>query len=230
MQTSNGLHKKQNKQLIKNCLVGLYNTIFQKDIVLREKFKDISKLKSVVNFVFDNIGSETSIRNISNSLALDDRKIYPQTVETYLQALSDSYLLYKADRYNIKGKQYLQFNSKYHVADIGLRYALLGAKTGDAVHNFRKHSFFGAVCRGYKISIGKINDLEVDFIAQKFFDEVEYYQVCENINDSKTSKRELKSLQSINDNYPKFLLSKSYSTSTYDGIKYKNVFECLLEG
>ncbi|MDR0646200.1 MAG: ATP-binding protein [Elusimicrobiota bacterium] len=219
----------EDKQLIQDYLVGLYNTIIQKDIVLRGEYKDISRLESVVKFIFDNIGNETSVRNISNSLFSDGRKIHPQTIESYLQGLLDSFLIYKAQRYNIKGKQHLQSNAKYYVADIGLRRALLGTREADKSQILENIVYLELLRRGYRVEVGKIGVQEIDFIASLPGGRVEYYQVSQNVLDEKTLKRELAPLKAVDDNYPKFLLTRDYDNAIYNGIKQINVLQWLMD-
>ncbi|MDR0823044.1 MAG: ATP-binding protein [Endomicrobium sp.] len=217
------------KSLIRDYLVGLYNTIIQKDIVLKEQVKDVSRLENVVRFLFDNIGNETSINNISKVLLADGRKIHPQTIESYIQGLIDCYLLYRTERYDIKGKQYLKSNSKYYVADIGLRYALLGEISVDKGHILENIVYLELLTRGYRVSVGAISSKEVDFIAQKPDGIVEYYQVSQTVQDKNTLKRELAPLSAIDDNYPKFLLTQDYDNISYKGIQQRNLIQWLIE-
>lgn len=222
------------RQLISDYLLDtVYLNTIQKDVVKRFNIADTNKLDAVVRYLFDNIGCETSVRNISKSLEASGRKISVPTIDTYIQGLLDSFLMYKCDRYDIKGKQYLDSNSKYYVADIGLRTALLGIKDMDAGHILENVVYLELIRRGYEVSVGKLvkggKNIEVDFVAKKSSGIVEYYQVALSILDLKTLQHELASLEAIDDNYPKFLLSMDYGSGENNGIKRLNVLEWLLQ-
>ncbi len=217
------------KQDIRAYLEGIYNTILLKDIVTRKKISDPSMLESVVEFMFDNIGNMCSSTKIANSLTSAGRKTSVPTVESYLSALTDSYILYKVGRYDIKGKQYLATGSKYYAADMGLRYFLLGTRQTDIGHILENVVYLELIRRGYEVYIGKVGDAEVDFIAINSEGE-EYYQVSQSVLDEHTLKRELSSLEAIKDHNPKYLLTMDYTPLTsHNGIKQMNVLEWLLK-
>ena len=210
-------------------LDGIYNSILLKDIVTRYKIADISTLDSIIRYVFDNIGNITSINKIVNSMVSSGKKISFPTVENYLKYLVDSFVLYKADRYDVKGKKLLNSGSKYYVTDIGLRYYLLGSKYADQGHILENVVYLELIRRGYEVYIGKQDAGEIDFIAINE-DGKEYYQVSYTVMEESTLKRELSSLQSINDHYPKYLLTADYTPyANHDGIKQVNVFDWLLQ-
>ncbi|MDR1902609.1 MAG: ATP-binding protein [Treponema sp.] len=213
---------------IQDYIMGIYSTIVQKDIAFHHGIRDISRLDSVARFMFDNIGSETSIRNISNAMTSGGRKIHQQTVESYLNGLLGSYVLYKANRYDIKGKQHLLTNAKYYLADIGLRFALLGNTPGDAGHILENVVYLELLRRGYKVFIGKVETREVDFVVQNTGGETEYYQVALTVLEAKTLNHELEPLRKIKDNYPKYLLTRDWETGSRDGIRQLNVLDWLL--
>lgn len=217
------------KKDIRAYLEGIYNTILIKDIVTRKKISDMSMLQNVVEFIFDNIGNMCSSTKIANSMTSSGRKISVPTVESYLSALADSFIVYKVGRYDIKGKQYLMTGSKYYVADIGLRYFLLGTRQTDMGHILENVVYLELLRRGYEVYIGKIRDAEVDFIAIN--DEGEtYYQVSQTVMEEKTLRRELSSLDAIKDHNPKYLLTMDYTPLTsYNGIKQMNVLEWLVK-
>lgn len=218
----------ERKQDIRAYLEGIYNTVLFKDIMTRKKISDATMLESIIAFMFDNIGNLCSSNKISSSMTSAGRKISVPTVESYLSALTDSYILYKVDRYDIKGKQYLTTGGKYYIADIGLRYFLLGTKPGDIGHILENVVYLELLRRGYEVHIGKVGDSEVDFIAINSEGE-EYYQVAQSVMDENTLKRELASLDSIKDHNPKYLLTMDYMPVTsYNGIKQINVLEWLL--
>lgn len=217
------------KQDIRVYLEGIYNTILLKDIVTKKKISDPFMLQSVVEFMFDNIGNMCSSTKIANAMTSSGRKISVPTVENYLSALCDSFILYKVGRYDIKGKQYLATGAKYYAADIGLRYFILGTKQADMGHILENIVYLELIRRGYEVHIGKVGDAEVDFIAIGAEGE-EYYQVSQTVLEEQTLKRELSSLDAIKDHNPKYLLTMDYTPLTsYNGIKQVNVLEWLLK-
>lgn len=232
-----------NQQLINDYLMNtVYLNTIQKDIVQRFNISDSNKLDAVVRYMFDNIGKETSLRNIERGLKAAGHRVSTPTITSYIQGLLDSYLLYKCDRYDIKGKQFLDANSKYYVADIGLKNALLGHEDVDAGYALENVVYLELLRRGYRVSVGKVNtkvvkagdkserkNIEVDFVAQKPGGEIEYYQVALYALEPETLRRELASLEEIDDNYPKFLLSMDFGSGENKGIKRLNVLEWLME-
>ena len=213
---------------IRDYLEGLYNTIVVKDIVNRKKITDTMMLKSLLRFVFDNIGNPLSSKKIADTMTSAGRKIDVKTVEKYLEALTESYILYQAKRYNIKGKQYLKTLEKYYVVDVGLRFMLLGSKQMDAGHILENVVYLELLRRGYDVYVGKINEFEVDFVAQNSRG-TSYFQVALTVRDEKTLQRELRPLQSIRDHYPKMILTLDEDPETqYDGIRRVNARDWLL--
>lgn len=213
---------------IRDYLEGLYNTIVVKDIVNRKKITDTMMLKSLLRFVFDNIGNPLSSKKIADTMTSAGRKIDVKTVEKYLEALTESFILYQAKRYNIKGKQYLKTLEKYYVVDVGLRFMLLGSKQMDAGHILENVVYLELLRRGYDVYVGKINEFEVDFVAQNSRGTA-YFQVALTVRDEKTLQRELRPLQSIRDHYPKMILTLDEDPETqYDGIRRVNARDWLL--
>ena len=214
------------KDLVRNYLDGIYNTILMKDVVSKNNIKDIMILDSVVRFLFDNIGQLVSTNKISNTLNSNNRKNSVNTIENYISYLLDSYIIYKVSRYDIKGKDYLKTGDKYYLCDLGLRTYLLGEvkDNGSILENI---VFLELKRRGYDIYIGKLEDKEVDFVV-KNKDGIKYIQVSLSVRDENTLKRELEPLKSIKDNYPKYLLTLDYDTLEYDGIKQISVIDFLL--
>ncbi len=213
---------------IRDYLEGLYNTIVVKDIVNRKKITDTMMLKSLLRFVFDNIGNPLSSKKIADTMTSAGRKIDVKTVEKYLEALTESFILYQAKRYNIKGKQYLKTLEKYYVVDVGLRFMLLGSKQMDAGHILENVVYLELLRRGYDVYVGKINEFEVDFVAQNSRG-TSYFQVALTVRDEKTLQRELRPLQSIRDHYPKMILTLDEDPETqYDGIRRVNARDWLL--
>ena len=213
---------------IRDYLEGIYNSIVVKDIVNRKKITDTMMLKSVLKFVFENIGSIISSKKIADTMTSAGRKIDVKTVEKYLEALSESYIIYQVKRYNIKGKQHLKTLAKYYVVDIGLRFMLLGSRETDAGHILENIIYLELLRRGYDVYIGKIGEFEIDFVAQNSRGKV-YYQVALTVRDEKTLERELRPLKSIRDHYPKFILTLDEDPEAqYDGIRRINARDWLL--
>lgn len=218
----------ENKDIIKDYLEGLLNTIVLKDVVQKNKISDILVFKSVLRFIFDNIGSQISSKRIADTLTSNGRKVDSKTVEKYLEALLKSYVIYQANRYNIKGKEYLKTLEKYYVVDIGLRSSLLGTNFRDSGHILENVIYLELLRRGQEVYIGKINNLEVDFVAMSK-NEITYIQVAASIRDKKTLERELAPLEKINDSYPKYILTlDDEPESNYKGIKIVNALDWLL--
>ncbi|MCL2480908.1 MAG: ATP-binding protein [Spirochaetaceae bacterium] len=218
-----------NKKQIRDYLGGIYNTIVLKDVVENKKIRDVSRLESVIKFMADNIGNLASIKKISDTMTSDGIKMLPLTIENYLDAFRSSYILYKAGRYDIKGKKHLQTLDKYYLVDIGLRYYLLGGKKADRGHILENIVYLELIRRGYKIYIGKIDNKEIDFVTEGI-EGIEYYQVADTVADGATLERELAPLNAVKDHNPKFLLTRDFHAKTsHNGIKQLNVFDWLLK-
>jgi predicted AAA+ superfamily ATPase len=217
------------RKQIRDYLGGIYNTIVLKDVVENKKIRDVSRLESVIKFMSDNIGNLTSIKKISDTMISDGIKMLPLTIENYLDAFRESYILYKASRYDVKGKKLLQTLGKYYLVDIGLRYYLLGNKKADRGHILENIVYLELLRRGYEVYIGKVADKEVDFVVESA-DGIEYYQVADTVADTKTLERELMPLNAIKDHNPKFLLTRDFEPKTsHNGIKQINIFDWLLD-
>ena len=213
---------------IRDYLDGIYNTIVVKDIARRNKIPNMMMLESVARFVFDNIGSQLSIKKIADTMTSDGRKIDTKTVERYLNALMESFIVYRAKRYNIKGKQYLKSLEKYYVVDIGLRYMFLGSRSTDVGHILENVVYLELLRRGYEVYVGKLDELEVDFVAMDN-KRITYYQVAASVRDEKTLQRELAPLQKIADHYPKWILTLDEDPEAdYDGIRRVNVLDWFM--
>ena len=222
------LELNKNKNLIRDYLDALFNTIIVKDIIQKYKIADVLMFKSVLTFVFDNIGNTLSSKKIADTLTSNGRKIDSKTIEKYINALIESYVIYQATRYNIKGKEYLKKYEKYYIVDIGLRYALLGTRVYDVGHILENVIYLELIRRGYEVYIGKINDLEVDFVAM-LDNNVYYFQVAATVRDNKTLEREITPLVKINDHYQKFILTLDDDPeANYNGIRRVNALEWLL--
>lgn len=231
-----------NQEKALTLLDGIYSTVVVRDILEREKRRgqqritDPVLLRKIILFLADNIGSNVSIASIGNTLAneglLEDgkRKGSPSahTVQAYVNALLESYFFYDIKRFDIKGKEYLRTLGKYYIVDIGLRNYLLGFRNRDSGHALENVVYFELLRRGYDVAIGKIDNVEVDFIATDAEKKL-YIQVTESMLSEDVRSRELAPLQKIRDNYEKLVLSLDTGLDTsYDGIQSKNVIEWLL--
>lgn len=213
---------------IRSYLEGLYNTIVVKDIINHSKISEPRMLKSILKFIFDNIGNPLSSKKIADTMTSSGRRIDTRTVEKYLNALTESYIIYQAKRYNIKGKQYLKTLEKYYVVDIGLRLMLFGSKQIDAGRILENIVYLELLRRGYDVYVGKVDEFEVDFVAQNGKGTT-YFQVALSVRDEKTLERELRSLCAIKDHYPKILLTMDDDPEVhYDGIRRINARDWLL--
>ena len=217
-----------NLDMIQPFLSGIYNTVLMKDIVQRNTVRDAALLDNLVHFLADNIGNSISTKKISDYLTSAGRKTTPATIDNYLQMLEKAFIFYKASRYDIKGKLYLKTQEKYYIVDTGIRNNLLGLRNMDYGHILENIVYLELLRRGFDVYIGKIGNMEVDFIATKTNKKV-YYQVSASILDEKTKERELRSLMSIPDQYDKILLTmdKPY-VEDFDGIKWINIINFLL--
>ena len=213
---------------IRSYLEGLYNTIVVEDIINHSKISEPMMLKSILKFIFDNIGNPLSSKKIADTMTSSGRRIDTRTVEKYLNALTESYIIYQAKRYNIKGKQYLKTLEKYYVVDIGLRLMLFGSKQIDAGRILENIVYLELLRRGYDVYVGKVDEFEVDFVAQNGKGTT-YFQVALSVRDEKTLERELRSLRAIKDHYPKILLTMDDDPEVhYDGIRRINARDWLL--
>ena len=213
---------------IRNYLSDILNSIVVKDVLTRHKISDTSDVLRILRFIFDTVGNVISVKKISDSMTSAGYKITPQTVEKYLTALTESFILYAASRYDIKGKKYLQSGDKYYLVDTGIRYALLGKKGTDTGHLLENIVYLELLRRGYTVFVGKLANTEVDFVAVNQ-DGTSYYQVSQSVADERVLERELKPLQSIKDHYPKYLLTLDYvPDGDYEGIKRMNVLKWLI--
>lgn len=222
---------KSNVNDLDKYLDGIFSTIVYKDIMARNNITDKLLLESVIKYIFDSIGSPISIKKISDTLTSKGISTSNHTVENYITALLESFLIYKAERFDVKGKNLLARDYKYYVVDSGLRSYLLGKKAdSDMGHILENIVYLELLRRGYKVYVGKVDDLEVDFVAENR-DGLRYYQVALTVRDEKVLERELRSLQKTGDHYPKTLLTLDMDLETdYDGIRKVNVVDWLLSG
>jgi len=208
---------------------SIYNTILLKDIVARYDIRDISLLEKITAFVFDNCGSITTAKKIADYLKSQQINAGVGTVSNYINYLKDAYLAYKSGRYDLKGKKHLELYEKYYMSDIGIRHSVLGYKKGDIAGLLENIVYLELLRRGYKVSTGKFDDMEIDFVATRNGEKT-YIQVTYLLASKETEEREFKPLEKINDNYPKMVLSmdKIWGDDR-NGIVRKNIIDFLLE-
>ncbi len=217
--------------LVNDYLQSIYDTVIIKDIAQRHKLRNIDNLHRIVSFLFDSVGSYISPTNIAKQLNKNSQKnISHNTISKYLDFLTQSYILYKAPRYDIKGKELLSTNEKYYIVDLGLRNITTTNKYDtDLGHKLENVVYFELLRRGGKVYVGKYKDNEIDFVVQKPNNQIEYYQVAFTVNSEKTFKREVSAFNNIRDSYPKYLLTLDYDTDNINGVKKVNVIDWILD-
>lgn len=222
---------KSDENLVNDYLQSIYDTVIIKDIAQRHNLRNVNNLHRIVSFLFDSIGSYVSPTNIAAQLnQKSQKKISHNTIIKYLNFLTESYILYCAPRYDIKGKELLSTNEKYYVVDLGLKNITATNKhEADLGRKLENIVYFELLRRGGKVYVGKHNDREIDFVVQKANNEREYYQIAYTVNDEKTFNREISAFDRIKDNYPKFLLTLDYDNTSINGIQKINVIDWLLE-
>lgn len=221
----------EHPEQVKGYLDGIYESVLQKDIFLRHKIIDKHDFNAVVKFVFDSIGSTISPYGISKAMKQTNKTIDNRTVNNYLLALTESFVLYPVSRYDIKGKQLLRTQEKYYLVDLGLRQLLLGNKPhSDLGHLLENVIYFELIRRENQVFIGKTGNKEVDFIAKSPDGNISYYQVAYSVMNEATLKRELAPLQQIQatDNYPKYLITMDSLSFDNAGIKHINALDFLI--
>ena len=221
---------KADPDLIETYIDGVFSTIIYKDVMQRNNINNKMLLESIIKYIFNNIGSQISTKKISDTLTSMNRATSNHTVENYISALIDAFLLYKVERFDTKGKNVLASGYKYYIVDMGFRAHMLGKKAGqDMGHMLENIVYLELLRRGYKVYTGKVDDLEIDFVAENK-NGLEYYQVSLTTREEETLERELKPLQKTGDFYPKNLLTMDRDLEAdYNGIRKMNVIDWLLE-
>ena len=210
-------------------LQTVFKNIYENDISKRHTIYGEESYQEVVHFLIDSVGSRVSAGNISKVLTANKKKIDNKTVSRYISSLVESYLFYKVNRYDIKGKQHLATQEKYYIVDLGFRTALLGKElTSDAGHLLENIIYLELIRRNYQVWIGKVNNLEIDFVVRSKEGMTQYIQVSQTVQDKVTLERELKPLNTIPDHFEKLLITMDYDTGTYNGIKKINAIDWLL--
>lgn len=221
----------ENNNLGIDYLSGLYHTVVLKDIITREGVNDSEALENTLKFVFDNIGNLLSPKKIADYMGNNYRKISSRTIEKFLSATTDSFILYCVDRFDIKGKELLQTQQKYYLVDTGLRQVLLAKgeqfDLGRALENV---IYLELLRRGYQVWVGKTKSgKEIDFVAKNKEGVIEYYQIAETIRGEETKQRELSALNNIDDNNRKFILTLDPEKNNFNGIEQINAIDWLLK-
>ena len=211
-------------------LDSIFSTVIFKDIMARNKIVNKTLLENIIKFIFDSIGSVISTKKISDTLTSKGISISNHTVENYIRSFVESYLIYKAERFDVKGKKLLSRDYKYYVVDTGLRSYLLGKKAdGDMGHILENIVYLELLRRGYRVYVGKVNNTEIDFVAENR-DGIKYFQVALTVRDEKVLERELRSLKNTEDHYPKYLITMDMDlTADYEGITKINIVDWLLQ-
>jgi predicted AAA+ superfamily ATPase len=216
-------------ELVRPYLSGVYNTILMRDVIQRNAVRDAALLESVVRFLCGNIGNATSTKKISDYLTSAGRKTNSETIDNYLRMLENAFILYRARRYDLKGKLHLKTQEKFYLVDTGIRNELLGFRDSDYGSVLENVVYFELLRRGFDVSIGKLGALEVDFVAVRP-DKTAYYQVAASLLNDDTRRRELEPLRGIADNYEKTVLSMDRTPVTdFYGIRNVNLLDFLLE-
>lgn len=220
----------EQEDLIHSYLDGIYNSILIKDVAVRLGITDVSILSSITKFLFSNVGSPVSVKKIADTINSAGRSISVNTVDKYLQALCDSYLFYKVERYDIRSEQNLKTQGKYYAVDSGIREMLLSNSTHDLGHLLENTVYLELLRRGEKVNIGKMAEKEIDFVS-KDTNGTTYYQVSASVLDKNTLRRELDPLEKIPDHHPKVLLTLDEipRTANYNGIRQLHIVDWLLE-
>ena len=221
---------KDNDELVLSYLTDIYNTIVKKDIIDRNSIKDIALLENIIKYLSNNIGSPVSSNKISDYLNSNKivEKSNHQTIDNYLNMLEKSFIMYKADRTDIKSKAILKTLGKYYISDTGIRNILLGFRNIDEGHLLENVVYLELLRRGYRVNIGKSGEYEVDFVAENPND-IKYFQVTQSLNNEEVKRREIRSLESIDNNYEKIILTMDKSINNdINGIKVINIIEWLL--
>lgn len=227
------------EEKVNTYIEGIYNTVVVKDIEDRQrrreadpdkrKINDIALLKTIAKYLSSVVGSPVSVKSVTDYLTSNGRRVSPNTVDDYMDALAESYIFYPAERFDIVGKEILKSNKKWYIVDLGIRNHILPRKNYDLGFSIENIVYFELLRRGYKVNIGKYANSEVDFVAQKN-GVLTYFQVTADMTNESTFDREMTPLKNIKDNYEKIVLTlDKFSVGNYEGIKVLNLIDWLLE-
>ena len=209
---------------------GIYNTILIKDVATREGIADVSLLEDIIRFLSSSVGSPISAKRISDAINASGRSVSVNTVDKYLKALTESYIFYKAERFDVKGRNLLKTLSKYYIVDTGLRNFLLSNASPDLGHQIENIVYFELLRRNYKVNVGKVDDKEVDFVASDG-NQLVYIQVATTVLSEETLSRELQPFRAIPDNFPRMLLTLDDipAYANHEGVHQIYLLDWLLE-
>ena len=206
----------------------IYNSTIFSDIVKRNQVRKIDQLERVVKYTFSNVGNTFSAKSIADYLKSERRSLDNETVYSYLDKLEKAYLLHRCSRYDLQGKEILKTQEKFYLADVALRYSVLGYNADSVASSLENIVYLELCRRGYTVYVGKTSDGEIDFVAVRQNEKI-YVQVTQEINSEKTEKREYNRLLEIPDNYPKFVLTTDeFAGGNYEGIKTMHIADFLL--
>jgi predicted AAA+ superfamily ATPase len=215
-------------EIIFQFLNAIYNTVLVKDITTRHHVRDIAQFERITRYLFDNCGNITTAKKITDFFRSQAQRVSVDTVQNYMSFLQDAHLIYKCPRFDIKAKRHLELYEKYYASDLGIRHSVLGYKKNDVAGLLENVVFLELIRRGYRVSTGKVDNLEVDFVAEKDSERL-YIQVCYLLASPETEEREFSSLEKIDDNYPKMVLSMDrHWGSNRNGIVRQHVLDFLL--
>ena len=217
-----------NQEACNLYLMDIYNSVILKDVVRRNNIRDVDQLERVINYVMADIGHSFSAASLSKYFKSEHRAVSHDTILNYIKACSDAFLFYKINREDLKGKKILTVNEKYYVADHGLRAAVYGQEKNDIEQVLENIICLELLRRGYKVTVGRNGEKEIDFIASKNGEKI-YLQVCYLLAEASTIEREFGAYRGIPDNYPKYVLSLDEVNMSRDGIKHFNIREFLLK-
>lgn len=206
----------------------IYNSTIFSDIVKRNQVRKIDQLERVVKYTFNNVGNTFSAKSIADYLKAERRSLDNETIYSYLEKLEKAYLLHRCSRYDLQGKEILKTQEKFYLADVALRYSVLGYNADSVASSLENIVYLELCRRGYTVNVGKTGDSEIDFVAVRQNEKI-YVQVTQQINSEKTEKREYSRLLEIPDNYPKFVLTTDeFAGGNYEGIKTMHIADFLL--
>ena len=220
--------QKYSQDEIYTIVRDIYNSTIFSDIVKRNQVRKIDQLERVVKYTFNNVGNTFSAKSISDYLKSERRALDNETVYSYLEKLEKAYLLHRCSRYDLQGKEILKTQEKFYLADVSLRYSVLGYNADSVASSLENIVYLELCRRGYTVNIGKTSDGEIDFVAVRQNEKI-YVQVTQEINSEKTEKREYNRLLEIHDNYPKYVLTTDeFAGGNYEGIKTMHIADFLL--
>lgn len=223
-----GSYLYSNQNDARKYLANIVRTTITKDIVKKFKIENEDLLNMIADYLMDNVGNKTSIRNIANALTSNTYKTNDKTCGTYIDYLCRSFLFYPFKRYDVKGKRYLESDKKYYLADLSFRYAIIGTKNADYGHLYENIVAIELLRRGYEVYVGQLGEKEVDFVAIKDGFKT-YIQVCDDMSRPETQKRELAPLLSIKDAYPKIIIARTkHPESQIEGVRIIDIARWLI--